>query len=176
MEIWKLILTFLKIGAVSFGGGWTVVGLIHDEVLAAGLMSEMAFTEAVAIAQLTPGPVALNMATLSGYRSAGLLGAFVATLAVIAVPLASMILVGILATRIRWLSRERLGESLKIGALAMTGMTAWSLSFSDGFSWRIILFSVISFLASAFTRIHPALLILSCGALNLGLGLILRAI
>jgi chromate transporter len=175
MEILKLILSFLKIGAVSFGGGWTIVGLIRGEVVGAGMMSDAAFKQAVAVAQVTPGPVALNVATLCGFQVAGVLGALAASAAVIAVPLAAMGTVSLVASRIRWISKERLGESLRIGALAMTAMTAWSLSSSDGFSWRIIAFSILSFSASVWTKIHPALIILACGALNLALGFLLRA-
>lgn len=173
MEILKLIWIFLKIGAVSFGGGWTIVGLIRDEVVGSGLMGEAAFRQAVAVAQVTPGPVALNVATLCGYQAAGVPGALAATLAVIALPLSAMAAVSALAGRIRGISRERLGESLRVGALSMTAMTAWSLAASDGFSWRILAFSLLSFAASAWTKIHPALVILACGALNLVLGLFL---
>jgi chromate transporter len=173
MEILKLVLTFLKVGAVSFGGGWTIVGLIHDEVVGSGLMSEEAFRQAVAIAQVTPGPVALNVATLSGYMVSGVLGALAATLAVIAVPLAAMAAAALVAGRLRFLSKARLAESFRIGALSMTAMTAWSLAASGGFSWRAALFSLLSFLSSAFTKIHPALVILACGLLNLGIGFLL---
>lgn len=173
MEILRLAWIFLRIGAVSFGGGWTIVGLIRDEVVGAGLMEEAAFRQAIAVAQVTPGPVALNVATLCGFQAAGLPGALAATGAVISLPLAAMVLVSLLASRARWISRERLGESLRVGALAMTAMTAWSLAGSDGFSWRILAFSLLSFAASAWTRIHPALVILACGALNLALGFLL---
>lgn len=175
MEIWQLVLTFLKIGAVSFGGGWTIVGLIRNEVVGSGMMGDAAFRQAVAVAQVTPGPVALNVATLCGFQVAGVLGALLASLAVVAVPLAAMGAASFLASRIRWVSKERLGESLRIGALSMTAMTAWSLLASDGFSWRILVFSLLSFSASAWTKIHPALVILACGALNLALGLLLPA-
>jgi chromate transporter len=175
VEILKLVLSFLKIGAVSFGGGWTIVGLIRDEVVGSGMMTEAAFKQAVAVAQVTPGPVALNVATLCGFQVAGVLGSLAATAAVLAVPLLAMGGVSLLASRSRWIAKERLGEGLRIGALAMTAMTAWSLASSDGFSWRIIAFSILSFAASSWTKIHPALIILACGLLNLALGMALRA-
>lgn len=175
MEILKLVLIFLKIGAVSFGGGWTIVGLIRDEVVGSGMMTDAAFRQAVAVAQVTPGPVALNVATLCGFHVGGVAGSLAATAAVLAVPLLAMAVVSLVAVRARWIAKDRLGEGLRIGALAMTAMTAWSLAGSDGFSWRIIAFSILSFAASAWTKIHPALVILACGALNLALGLALRA-
>jgi chromate transporter len=71
----RLFLSFIKIGTVSFGGGWTVVGLIRDEVVGGGMMTDEAFRRSVAIAQVTPGPVALNVATLAGWSVGGVPGA-----------------------------------------------------------------------------------------------------
>ncbi len=79
----ELFLTFLKIGAFTFGGGYAMVALLENEFVEKKKWIDKAeFLDIVAIAESTPGPVAINSATYIGYRNAGVLGSVVATLAV----------------------------------------------------------------------------------------------
>ena len=59
----KLFLTFLEIGAVSFGGGYGMISLIREKVLLNGWLSEAEFLSFIAVSESTPGPLAVNMAT-----------------------------------------------------------------------------------------------------------------
>ncbi len=79
----QLFLTFLKIGAVSFGGGYGMIALIRESVLSAGWMTEAELLNFIAVAESTPGPIAVNIATFIGSSKGGVLGAFLATLGVI---------------------------------------------------------------------------------------------
>ena len=79
----KLFLTFLKIGAVSFGGGYGMISLIRDDCLANGWLTESELLNFIAVAESTPGPIAVNMATFVGSSQGGILGAFLATLGVV---------------------------------------------------------------------------------------------
>lgn len=78
-----LFLTFLKIGAVSFGGGYGMISLLQEEVLAHGWMTEEEVLNFIAVSESTPGPIAVNMATFVGATQGGLLGSFLATLGVV---------------------------------------------------------------------------------------------
>lgn len=79
----QLFLTFLKIGAVSFGGGYGMIPLMREEVLANGWLTEDAFMNFIAVSESTPGPIAVNMATFVGSSQGGILGSFLATLGVV---------------------------------------------------------------------------------------------
>lgn len=79
----KLFLTFLKIGAVSFGGGYGMIPLMREEVLGNGWLTEDTFINFIAVSESTPGPIAVNMATFIGSSQGGILGAFLATLGVV---------------------------------------------------------------------------------------------
>ena len=79
----KLFLTFLKIGAFTFGGGYAMLPLMQYEVLANEWMTEDALLNFIAVAESTPGPVAINMATYIGVQTGGLFGAVCATLGVV---------------------------------------------------------------------------------------------
>lgn len=83
-QLWTLFITFFKIGLFTFGGGYAMIPLIQDQVvnkhkwLRAQEMNDM-----ILIAESSPGPIAINSSTYVGYRVAGFLGAFFATLGVV---------------------------------------------------------------------------------------------
>ena len=79
----ELFLSFLKIGAVAFGGGYGMISFIRDECLTKGWLTEEGVMDLLAISESTPGPVAVNAATFVGSSQGGFLGAVVATFGVI---------------------------------------------------------------------------------------------
>ena len=81
--ILRLFLVFLEIGAVSFGGGYGMLPVIRDTCISAGFLTEEQFVNFIAVAESTPGPIAINMATFIGSAQAGFLGALVAMLGVV---------------------------------------------------------------------------------------------
>ena len=77
-----LFLTMLKIGAFTFGGGYAMISILQTEfVVKKKWIEEEDFLDLVAIAESTPGPIAINSSTYIGYKMAGVLGSAVATLA-----------------------------------------------------------------------------------------------
>jgi len=62
----NLLLTFLQIGAFSFGGGYGMISLMREKVLMYGWLTEEELLNMIAVAESTPGPIAVNMATLIG--------------------------------------------------------------------------------------------------------------
>ncbi len=81
MVLLKLFLSFMKIGFFSFGG-MTMIPVINDEVLVHGWMTADEVMDIVAVAEMTPGSLGINCATFVGLRTAGISGAFCATLGV----------------------------------------------------------------------------------------------
>ncbi|MCR5596308.1 MAG: chromate transporter [Lachnospiraceae bacterium] len=98
MSYLKLFLTFFKIGAVSFGGGYGMISLIREEVLSNGWLEEEDLLNMIAVSESTPGPIAVNMATFIGSKQGGITGSMVATLGVI---LPSFIIILLIAALIR---------------------------------------------------------------------------
>jgi len=78
-----LFLTFLKIGAFTFGGGHAMIPLIQEEVLRYNWMTIEELINFIAISEGTPGPFAINIATFVGYKFGGVVGAILATIGVI---------------------------------------------------------------------------------------------
>lgn len=95
MTLLNLFLSFLQIGLFSVGGGYAAIPLIENQIVKTyGWLSMNEFTDLITIAEMTPGPVAINSATFVGLRVAGFGGAVLATFGCI---LPSMVLVSVMA-------------------------------------------------------------------------------
>ncbi len=91
----QLFISFVQIGALSFGGGYAAMPLIQQQVVTLhGWLSPAEFTDLITISQMTPGPIAINSATFVGTRIAGFGGAVAATVGCV---LPSCLLVSLLA-------------------------------------------------------------------------------
>ena len=94
-KILKLFIAFLKIGGFTFGGGYAMIPLIQKETVEKqGWITDDDILEILAIAESTPGPIAINSATFIGYKVAGVLGSAAATFGVI---LPSFVVISIIA-------------------------------------------------------------------------------
>jgi len=83
-QLLPLFVSFLKIGAFTFGGGYAMIPLIQKEAADRHKwMTDEEIMEIVAIAESTPGPIAVNAATFTGYHAAGVPGAVLATIGVV---------------------------------------------------------------------------------------------
>lgn len=78
-----LFLGFLRVGCFAFGGAYGAIPLIRDVVLSYGWLTDETLTYMIAVSESTPGPIMVNLATYVGSNQGGLLGAIIATLAVV---------------------------------------------------------------------------------------------
>ncbi|MBB6730940.1 chromate transporter [Cohnella zeiphila] len=104
-----LFLFFLRLGFVSFGGGYALIPMIEQESARQGWMTQDAFLNAVTVAGMSPGPIAVNLGSIVGYRTNGIAGAIVAV--------AGLILPSILMTAALLLLIYRLRKQLWIDRL-----------------------------------------------------------
>lgn len=95
-----LFLGFLKVGCFTFGGGYGAVPLIRDVVLGKGWLSDEMLTYMIAVSESTPGPIMVNMATYVGSSQGGILGAAVATAAVVLPSFCIILLIATLLGRV----------------------------------------------------------------------------
>ncbi len=95
MILLRLLASFFTVGFFSYGGGYAMIPLIEREIVQRQQwLSPKEFLDILAIAEITPGPVAINSATFVGYRVAGVFGAVTATLGVV---FPSLLVVGVLS-------------------------------------------------------------------------------
>ena len=91
----ELFWTFFKIGLFTFGGGYAMIATVRETVVQTKKwLTEDEFLEIIAIAESTPGPIAINMATYVGYKRRGVLGSAAATLGVV---LPSMLIIFVIS-------------------------------------------------------------------------------
>lgn len=100
--LWQLFISFLKIGAFTFGGGYAMVPLIEREVIDKnGWVRREDFLDLLTIAQSAPGPIALNTAVFVGYRISGLKGALSALMGIVLPSFTIILLVALFFADIR---------------------------------------------------------------------------
>ena len=139
MKLALLYLTFLKIGAFAFGGGYAVLPLIAQYVVQEqGWLTTKGLTDLVSLSQMTPGPIAINSATFIGTKVAGIPGAIIATLGNVTPQFILMMILGyFLFSRhqeMPWL--DRILKGLKPAIVSLVGLAALDMVtaslFTDG--------------------------------------------
>ena len=95
--LFELFITFLKIGLFTFGGGYAMIPLIKEEVVEKKKwITSDEMLEIIAIAESSPGPIAINMATYIGYKNKKILGSVLATLGVVLPSMVIIILISLI--------------------------------------------------------------------------------
>lgn len=187
----KLIWSFIQVGLFSIGGGYAAIPLIQEQVVDINKwMTLSEFTNLITIAEMTPGPIAVNCATFVGTRIAGVPGALVSTLACI---FPSIIIVSVMAVLYQKFKKSTMLQSILaslrpavvalilaaalkilIMVLFKSELSAVSLESFNSIYWTgAVLFAAAFFILRKF-RLNPILVMCLCGAANLGIGLLLK--
>ena len=116
MTYFNLFLIFFKVGLFSFGGGYAILPLMQHEVVDVNKwISFKEFMDIVAVSQITPGPISINLATHVGYRIGGVVGSTIATTSVV---LPSIIIVSLIVIFLKRFSKlpvvQRIFKSLRV--------------------------------------------------------------
>lgn len=174
-----LFWSFLEIGVLSVGGGYVAIPLIQRKVVdGLGLLTLAEFSDLVTIAEMTPGPIALNAATFVGLRAAGPLGAAAATMGNILPSLVIMSLLFMVYQRWRGLSlMQSMLASLRPAVVALIASAMLSILslvvFGEGGmgAGEICVIETGLFLAAFLLlrkkRLHPIAAIVLCGGAEL---------
>ncbi len=176
-----LFLTFFKIGLFTFGGGYAMLPMIQTEVEAHAWITNEELINFIAVAESTPGPFALNIATYIGRIVGGIPGALAATGGVI---LPSFIVILIVAHFYEKFCRSKAVSSVMdgirpavVGLIAASALSIGKTTFfPHGFVidytmlTAVGIFAVILILSCVFKKLHPIVIILISGALGIAAG------
>jgi len=167
----ELFLTFMKIGAFTFGGGYAMIPLIQREVCDnKHWLNEDDILEVVAIAESTPGPVAINAATFVGYKTSGFLGACMATIGVVLPSFLIISLISMILTQFQSIKAVRYAfMGIRAAVLALILKALWMMFKSvkkkkKPFSYAIMGLSLV---LTAFLKIDAVFVIIGCGLFGL---------
>ena len=167
----ELFWSFVLIGLGAYGGGLVTIPLIqHELVVTRNWLTFVEMAEILAIAQITPGPIAINAATFAGFRLHGVIGAASATFAVI---LPSMIILTLIVPFVDRFRKNyhlrRLRKGLQLGVLSLILFAVWSYGALAIKGWLDLGIAVAAFvLLVAFERkLHPVIVILAGGVVGM---------
>jgi len=184
MIYWQLFWSFLQVGMFSIGGGYAAMPLIQDQVVSSHAWLTMnAFTDLVTIAEMTPGPIAVNSATFVGMQIAGIPGALAATFGCI---LPSCIIVSFLAYIYRRYKDLTILQSVLaclrpavVALIAAAGCSILQLVMFDGqqlraenVNWLGLALFAGALLVLRRKKWNPILTMVLCGVIYLCVGII----
>lgn len=177
MLLWQLFSTFLAIGFVSFGGGYAMIPVIEREVTNHGWMTLPEFTDVIAVAGMSPGPIGTNSAIFVGYRTAGLPGAIVSAAGMVLPSLLIVILVATFFYKMHknaWVKSAFYGLRPIITGLIFYGAIRFSISngvigtYSNETVTAFLLFGG-SLFTLVYMKLHPLYVIVLAGLIGMAI-------
>ncbi len=168
-KVLVLFITFFKIGAFTFGGGYAMIPLIQREVVEKNKwITDEDILDIIAIAESTPGPIAINSATFVGYKIAGFWGAFFSTLGVVVPSFTIILLISFVLNAFKDnIYVQYAFRGIRAGVLSLiikALYTMYKKAPKDAFS--LILMGG-AFVVSSFLNVNVLFIIMGCGILGL---------
>ena len=173
----ELFLTFFKIGAFTFGGGYAMLPLIQQEVLSHKWMSLEQLVNFVAVSESTPGPLAVNLSTYVGAETAGFLGALFATIGVV---LPSFLIIVLVAKFYSAFQHNTLVKGCMNGlrptvvgmiAASLLSVAASAFPLSEGIlQWGLAAALLAVVLVAHWKKVHPIVLIIFSAVVGIAAG------
>lgn len=183
MLLLQIFLSFFKIGIISFGGGYAMIPLIEREIIEVqGWLTSTEFLDIIAVAEMTPGPIAINSATYIGYTKANVLGSAVATFGVVLPSFMAMVILAYLINKTKHLPHVKGAlRGIVSGVIALIGFATFRMAVGTGlatvdldlpsvlvsFNIYNIFICIGAFFLLHYTKFHPVLLLISFGILGI---------
>lgn len=168
-DLWQVFATFFKIGAFTFGGGYAMIPLIQKEAVEKhGWVTDDDILEIIAIAESTPGPIAINSATFVGYRTCGVLGSAAATLGVV---LPSFVLIYAISFVLRQFQElkavQYAFQGIRAGVLALLCKALWGMYKKNQKNWASYIVMAGAFLLTGILDVSVLPVIIGCAVFGL---------
>jgi len=179
----ELFINFFFIGLISIGGGLSTIPLMTEILTSKGWMIQNEIIDMIAVSEMTPGPIGINMATYAGNKTAGILGGVSATAGLVAPSIIIIVIVAHFYTKYR--DNDYINGTMKIIRPVVTGMIAavcaelavislfnfelarGTGSFLQLFNPISILIGVLVFVANYKFKVHPIILIVSSAVIGI---------
>ena len=179
-----LFLEFLKMGALTFGGGYAMIPFVEETVLAHGWMTTEELVDFIAVSESTPGAFAVNIATYVGSEVGGILGSLCATVGLVLPPFIVILVIAKAYAKFkenRFVQGVMLGlKSTVVGLIAATVLTVgFQIFFSQGINTAVLtsanflislgIFAVALFLL-LYKKLNPILIIAGSAVIGIVFG------
>lgn len=169
LTLLRLFLTFMKIGGFTFGGGYAMIPLIQRETVEKHQwITDDDILEIIAIAESTPGPIAINAATFVGFRTCGFWGAFCATFGMV-VP--SFVIITLISRVLQQFQELRVVRyafmGIRAGVLALILKALWGMYRKCPKHLMAYVIAAVAFVLAAVVKVNIVLVVLLCAVLGL---------
>ena len=173
---WQVFASFFKIGAFTFGGGYAMIPLIQKEAVEKRhWVTDEDILDIIAIAESTPGPIAINSATFVGYKAAGVLGSVCATLGVV---LPSFTIILLLSFVLQQFSQFKpvvyAFNGIRAGVLALLVKALWTMYKKSPKGWAAYVVMAGAFILTAIFDINVIFVLIGCAVFGLVTSLIME--
>lgn len=168
-QLWQIFAAFFKIGAFTFGGGLAMIPLIQKEAVENhGWVSDDDILEIVAIAESTPGPIAINAATFVGYRAAGVIGSACATFGVVLPSFVIILAISYVLRQFQQIPAVQYAFwGIRAGVLAMLIKSLYTMFKKSPKGWAGYVAMAAAFVFTTFVDVHILVIIISCAVFGL---------
>ena len=168
-KILKLFITFFKIGAFTFGGGYAMIPLIQQQIVEKKKwITDDDILEIIAIAESTPGPIAINSATFVGYKVAGFFGSFFATLGVVLPSFVIILLISfVLRNFTEYQAVKYAFYGIRAGVLALLVKALWTMYAKIKKNAIGYILMALAFIVVAFLDINVLYVIAGCAVVGI---------
>ena len=168
-KLWKVFAAFFKIGAFTFGGGYAMIPLIQKEAVENhGWVTDDDILEIIAIAESTPGPIAINSATFVGYRAGGVLGSACATFGVVLPSFVVILAISYILRGFQDIPAVQYAfNGIRAGVLALLFKALWGMYKKSPKGWAAYVVMAAAFVLTAFLNVHVLLVIIGCAVFGL---------
>ena len=172
--VWKLFYIFFKIGAFTFGGGYAMIPLIQKEVVENNKwITDEDILDIIAIAESTPGPIAINSATFVGFKIAGFWGAAAATFGVVLPSFVIISLISFILDKFQEVKAVKYAFfGIRAGVLALLLKALWTMYSKCPKGLLAYILMAASFLVAAFVDISVLWIILGCAVTGIVVSLV----
>lgn len=160
--LWEMFVTFLKIGAFTFGGGFAMIPIIQEEIVEKRKwIGEEDFLDTISIAQSSPGPIAVNTSIFVGYRIKGLKGALICTLGAVLPSFFIILIIAMSFSKFRDNPvLEKIFSGVRPAVVALIFSAVYKLSYRSHFHFKGLVVAFIATIIIVIFNINPIYLIL----------------
>ena len=160
---WQIFSTFFKIGTFTLGGGYAMIPLIQKEVVdRKGWLQEDEFVDMLAIAQSSPGPIALNTAIFVGYKAGGNRGVVFSSLGTILPSFIIILAIAMMFTDFKDNPGvERVFKGIRPAVVALIAAPLWQMGKAAGITRRTVIIPVAAALLIWLTNLSPIYVIIA---------------
>ena len=175
-KLLQVFWSFFKIGAFTFGGGYAMIPLIQKEAVEKrGWVTDDDILDIIAIAESTPGPIAINSATFVGYRAAGILGSAMATLGVVLPSFVIILAISFALQQFQDIKEVQWAfKGIGAGVVALLIKSLWTMYKKSPKGWAAYVVMAGAFILTAFVNVSAIFVIIGCAVFGLVTSMLMK--